>query len=63
MAGVRVSEGDFPRLARKDKVAGQLAFTNAEIGRFIVTRAIEPRYRQPGQRGILDEGLRGGGSE
>jgi hypothetical protein len=24
------------------------------------TRAIEPRYRPPGQRGILGEGLRGG---
>jgi hypothetical protein len=25
-------------------------------------RAIEPRYRPPEQRGILDGGLRGGGS-
>jgi hypothetical protein len=25
------------------------------------TRAINPRYRPTGQRGILDEGLRGGG--
>jgi hypothetical protein len=24
------------------------------------TRAIEPRYRPPGQRGILGDGLRGG---
>ena len=30
--------------ARKDKVAGQLAFTKAEIGRYIVTQEDDLRF-------------------
>jgi hypothetical protein len=46
----------------RDYQVGDLVLHRVIIGRPRATRATEPRYRPPGRRGILDEGLvRGGG--